>query len=799
MKVTLCFLIALCFPVFATKFTSVAFSPESPGLYQKFEIRFAVSRGYDNPFNPTEVQMDAVFTAPSGAIVTVPAFWFQDFERRLDGEYEKLDVKAKAEWRVRFTATELGAYSFYLRVIDIDGPNQSDRFEFEVKPAKSRGFIHVDQLNSRWLSFDDGSFYLPWGQNIGWGANGGTFDYDLYMGKMADAGENWMRIWLTHFYDGQTLEWNANYGNGWYHGLGIYSQQGAWKLDYIIDAAEKNDIYIQFVTQHHGQFSASVNPNWDDNPYNIQNGGFLHSGDEFFIDENAKELYKRKMRYTIARWGYSTAILAWELFNEVQYTDNYEHNYPNVASWHQEMAAFIHSIDPWKHLITTSARDGDDKIWALPELDMTQIHYYGGGVREAVRRRHLSMMVYEKPNIIGEFGSDTATPGDDPSGTTLHQALWSTAMVGGGAMPWWWDSFIHPNNLYYHWSALAAFWRDEDLRIGDFQPIPVSLISGPESQNGARVTPGKGWETSTQHEFTVLADGSVPDLINLSQFLQGSDKEAMGREAILLTSFIKPSVFAVQISSASSWMPGKLQIYIDENTQPQVDATPTPPQRFQIDIPAGEHKIRLFNAGTDWLQIEYIEFSGFGLSAAAGYALSNGDITYAWIYDRDFIAGVSPHGSLQDVTAIFPYLSGEFQVEQWDTWQGQFMEGNTFTDKNQLGVPLIGFTGDMAMKIIRTGTQVSKQSQSTSSFQLDGVYPNPFNPSTRLNINLPTDGTVEITLFDLLGHELFKRLCVGLSGENAYVLDLSGYSGGVYLVRLTFAQQIKTAKILYLK
>ncbi len=798
MKKMAALVLAFSLPVSATKFLRVNYSPDPVGLVQKFEISFDVNRDYDNPFNPTETAIDAIFTTPSGKTVTVPAFWYQTFDRQLIDGAEKLSPASRAEWRVRFAAQEVGEHSFFLRVQDIEGLNQSGSYTFTVVPSDSKGFVRVDRENPNYLSFDNGTFYFPMGQNVAWAGNRGTYDYDDWMAEMAAAGENWMRVWMTHFYMGQSLEWNASHHSGWYHGVGRYSLQGAWKIDAIVERAEQSGIYIQLVTQHHGQFSPNVNSNWDDNPYNVTNGGFLNTGAEFFTDDLAKEMYRRKMRYTVARWGYSTAILAWELWNEVQYTDNYSQNYPNVAAWHQEMAAYIQSIDPWRHLVTTSARDGDELIWALPEIDLTQIHYYGPGVNEALRSRHVMMRKYGKPNIIGEFGDNSAGSGSDPSGTVIHQALWATSMVGGGAMPWWWDNYIHPNNLYYHWAGLSAFWRGEDLRIGTFEPIAVEIQGGPLTIQGVRATPGKGWEASTKKEFWVQRDGSVPGIGELSQFLQGSDKPAMGREAIFHTDFAQDIGFALRVSGVSSWQPGILQIFLDDNKTPLVNETPKPPQRFEITVPAGAHRIRVFNAGVDWLTIDYFEFTGLPISAAAGYAFSNGQTAYAWIYDRDYENGASPHATLSGVEAILHGMAGEFKIEQWDPYTGEKVSEMTVSDKNELRIPLADFSADAALKFFKTGTGVRHET-SPESFMLCPAFPNPFNASTTLRIFVPRSENVEIVLLNLLGEKigtLFEgRLNAGVHEINWSAGDLPS---GVYFLHAQAGawKQVQKAAVL---
>ena len=66
--------------------------------------------------------------------------------------------------------------------------------------------------------------------------------------------------------------------------------------------------------------------------YNVANGGFLSKPQglllyirfslwlfipDFFTDERAKADYRNRLRYLVARYGYSTSVFAWEFFNEV--------------------------------------------------------------------------------------------------------------------------------------------------------------------------------------------------------------------------------------------------------------------------------------------------------------------------------------------------------------------------------------------------------------------------------------------------------------------------------------------------
>jgi len=103
--------------------------------------------------------------------------------------------------------------------------------------------------------------------------------------------------------------------------IGSLSLDVARRWDATVAAAGEHGVYLQIALQHDGQYSSRTNPNWPENPWNKSRGGWLQSPEDFFTDPRAIALTKAKYRYIVARWGYSPYILAWELFNEVEWTD----------------------------------------------------------------------------------------------------------------------------------------------------------------------------------------------------------------------------------------------------------------------------------------------------------------------------------------------------------------------------------------------------------------------------------------------------------------------------------------------
>jgi hypothetical protein len=95
-------------------------------------------------------------------------------------------------------------------------------------------------------------------------------------------------------------------------------------------------------------------------------------------------------------------------------------------------------------------------------------------------------------------------------------------------------------------------------------------------------------------------------------------------------------------------------------------------------------------------------------------------------------------------------------------------------------------------------------------FALSPNYPNPFNPSTRLNLNLPENGRVVAVVYDLTGQEVV-RLHDAEMAAGYKLLDWDGRNAagtvagnGVYFVKVIFAgesgaRKESTSRVLLLK
>ena len=91
------------------------------------------------------------------------------------------------------------------------------------------------------------------------------------------------------------------------------------------------------------------------------------------------------------------------------------------------------------------------------------------------------------------------------------------------------------------------------------------------------------------------------------------------------------------------------------------------------------------------------------------------------------------------------------------------------------------------------------------SFKLAQNYPNPFNPVTTLRYDLPENGLVYITIYDMLGNIVNNLVNTNQSsGYKSIQWDATNNQGepvsaGVYLYKIQAGDFVDTKKMILLK
>jgi hypothetical protein len=296
-----------------------------------------------------------------------------------------------------------------------------------------------------------------------------TGENDFWLGRivlsLVGSGTAWLdKLSLKEVPDGPELLWEADVNRPI---RGVYNQLDCFMLDQLVEAAERNGIYLMLCLLTRDLYMKDLSDN---------------RSPEY---QQAIEDAKKFMRYAVARWGYSTSVAAWEYFNEID---------PGLPTgrFYTEVGEYLEQIDIYHHLRATSTWHPSAKDCRQPRLDIGQLHHYmrpetKENFKDEVavlidRTQFLRKNAPNKPVLIGEFGLATPKWGlsdymkQDNEGVHFHNSLWASAFAGpsGTAMFWWWDQ-LDRQDAYSHYRPLAAYLND--VSFAGLRPLEATISS----------------------------------------------------------------------------------------------------------------------------------------------------------------------------------------------------------------------------------------------------------------------------------------------------------------------------------
>lgn len=758
--------------------------------YGKFEATVDLTASWTNAFDYDDIRVQAVFTGPGGAQETVDGFFIKEYIIS-DLQTGDLTATGNGTFKIRFSPAQTGNWQYIVSCTNGTGTGSFPAQTFKCTLASTsanHGFVRSDQTN--YLHFDNGSAYVPIGENMAWQNNNIYLDYQHWLQKLTANGGNYIRLWQCEW--GLGLEW-TNYG---YEGLRKYKQDNSFYLDWLLDYCAEHGVYVMLCLNHHGQVSTQVNADWDLCPYNAANGGPCQNTWDFFTNPDAKAAIKNRFRYTVARWGYQRSIMAWELFNEIDWTDNFQDHKADVTAWHGEMAAYLKQLDVRRHLVTTSyaLTSNDAPTWNLPDIDFTQNHDYFDvqnldHVLGASNRNHLT--AFDKPTFNGEFGlggSPDNLPSVDPAGIHIHNGIWAGLFSGamGGASQWWWDSYVESQNLYTHFAAPAALAASIPFRVKDFRPVDVAVKNAPAALD---LTPVLGWSELADTTLTILSDGTLsPADARLGQFLYGSAWNTQYRRPpVFHVDFPQSGPFTVKTGTATGQSP-KLAVWVDGQLKLQTDAIPD--QTYTVTIPAGAHTIKVDNTGTDWILIASYAFGSLGTGIDA-FALRQADHAglAAWIRNKNYNhvlygqngAPAAISGATLQIDGL---TTGIYHAKWYNCLNGNLVADAPVTVSiSPLNLPIPDLVWDAALVLDQQPAAIGEIARN----QEFRVYPNPVNRNVvHIALNIRQAGLLKADLLDASGSWV-QSLYTGRIGEGEQTLRLpvkAGLPAGIYWISL---------------
>ena len=445
-------------------------------------ITVSVGGAYANRY--TDMVCDVSFTSPSAARIRRTSYW---------------DPLA-AVWKISLRPTESGAYSWsgYCGANPSGGPNNytavSGSFTSTASTASGFLALYGGVAPYRLKTAGDGKPFYPIGIQEGFdynstngtglflpmtlGGNGsdsapGTIPGDTiypatadqYFGAYRPAGTNIFRN------DGESTSgiFAGQYCDG--KGLSNFDHDIIVKLDNLVAKADFYGIKLQMV------------PYYDPGPNVLP-------GYDFFANLKASSCFLNLWLEYFARYGDQTSI--WELGNEIV---------PGVQ-YVKTLVAFIHSQDPYNHLVTLPSIPGNNV-----GLDVTSPHYYFSDTTNPAATQTLDdTMVMgiinpmkstfpNQPIIFGEIGDACPAPdADPPANERWRDMLWTAFFNQAGVIAW--NSFHGDgtgcggglSNLFVGVTQRAQQFVFSNW-ISDFDPLatPTSVTLGNLGGNTARV------------------------------------------------------------------------------------------------------------------------------------------------------------------------------------------------------------------------------------------------------------------------------------------------------------------------
>lgn len=633
---------------------AAALPTRGQAVYPRIEASFTVnSLGSANPYDFTQVDIRVQIRQPDGSVISLPAFY--------DGG---------TTWRVRHAPTITGTYA--IQGVTLNGSPlavgnlQPTNWVMTGFPALA-GYVRVDPGNPRRFITSDGRRFFPMGHDAAWDINSSRTVASI-LPKMGGTRENWSRIWMDDW-DGKNLDWG--YTNP---PLGRLNLTVARKWDTIVSAAEQAGVHFQMTLQHHGQYSSTTDAEWPGNPYNLANGGFLSDATQFFTNATAIKYTEQKLRYAVARWGCSPAIMAWELFNEVQFTDAGQNgDWSIIAAWHNQMAAFLRAQDAYHHLITTSS-DLTKPIW-----DSTDYYTHHDYPNDLIDDIWGAPTISASQPVAPVFGSECGMDFTPHLGETPTAFAGLLAGQSGAEQIWYWD-VIDTNNDYVAMQSAADFAALSGLggetNLGQSQVTLSTAQAGPLTFSF-----GGGWSAATQSVFTI---GPYPPaaVAGAPAYLQGSYHHDMTSNGYtFLVNYPAAGTFSAQVIETASSGAG-LAVWVDHARATNV-AFPSAAGDIStnfvltLSLPAGAHTIMLTNGGLDWIELGNITLNPY-VPLLGGFDLSNQKFAAAWMWNRTNVYAPNPAAAVSSSFVIGGLEPGDYDGEWWDAAAGRPLGGVAF-------------------------------------------------------------------------------------------------------------------------
>ncbi|MFP4323838.1 MAG: hypothetical protein ACLFTK_15395, partial [Anaerolineales bacterium] len=304
------------------------------------------------------------------------------------------------------------------------------------------------------------------------------------------------------------------------------------------------------------------------------------------------------------------------------------------------------------------------------------------------------------------------------------ETLWASAIGGaaGAAWPLWGDTYIHAENLYAFYRALAYFTEDVPWGALEWEilvPGPLAARETPYTPFGLSAFNRELRAASPPDTLIYLTqDGARPPVSMLSSYLYGTGFNAAA--SLPQTYIIAPPVdTTLQLALRDIAPDGQAVLAIQLNGRPYTTLGLTASAAdtvLEIPLQAGENRLVLDNTGEGWIEIEALTVGDYIAPARAlGWHAPELGLALLWVHQRDYTwqnAAELPSAARYRLR-VPGLLPGSYRVEYWDALNGGILgqEQVRVSSDAALVLTLPPFEAGLALRLFRvTGEAATPES-----------------------------------------------------------------------------------------
>ena len=130
---------------------------------------------------------------------------------------------------------------------------------------------------------------------------------------------------------------------------------------------------------------------------------------------------------------------------------------------------------------------------------------------------------------------------------------------------------------------------------------------------------------------------------------------------------------------------------------------------------------------------------------------------------------------------------------------------NSFENAGEKTINVYALDGSKNITIDASSLNIDQNTLIPNDYKLHSNYPNPFNPTTTIQFDIPKEINVELIVYDIMGNTVSELINTKLNPGYHKVLwngtdNFGNYvSAGLYVYQIKAGDYINTQKMLFIK